>query len=944
MIQCLKKKRTGFSLLPALLLFLCFRSTNAYMPPDIDHAAVIRSLNKTTLEKGRQIYIKSCIACHGASGSASNPQARSFSKDHLRFGNKPYDMWRTVSNGAGLMAAQTWLSPAERYYVIQYIRETFMKRSNPGQYFKITDDYLSTLPKSQRSVGEQLAITKKEALKGSQQYGQEWFQHNKSNYGTAIHSQLKDHATSALTLLLDNNVKLSYNLLRMGVAAVWQGKLNLADTKYNKYRGEGQPFIQGKEIEGLDLWQWTYDDKMDSLQNSTGIRAPLPVEYLDYHGHYAYKKDIVLSYSIVGRNVLEFPQAITVAGKIILSQTLYISPGESAQKIYIGHLKNGEKGNNKGITTLMNPKTNKFIAAGIISLNKNIKCEVDDHNRIVMTVPAGSVPFTLQVLRTSGSNQKELLSFTAYEKRQSAKEELPVLEEMIKGGPAQWTKKVKTEGELNVNKAHFDPLFREDSDRTDPKKGVPIPKDYPYTIDNIGLPFVNAYNAWVRPACLGFKRDGSLVIGTYTGDVWMATGIDSTLKNIVWQRIATGLFECMGLKVVKDNIYVTTRNGIVLLHDLNGDNETDFYENFHSDNDVSSFFHAFNFGLETDSKGNFYYAKVGEYTDNKDPGNVIKISPDGKKWESIATGFRVNNGITITPDDRIFVSDNQGDWEPANKICLIEKNAYYGYVPNLISGNDWSPDGRKFTKDQLVNGVISPAIVKVPDTFHQPVFWMPQEFDNSPGGGVWSDKSWGPLGDQFIHTSYGTGWVYYFLTHKVDSITQGAMISLPFQLEAGIQRAAVNPVDKQVYVVGLTGWDDPEAVKYGVLSRVRYKGGEGHLIKDAEVVKGGIKLTFNFKLDDTDTKNVSNYDISQWNYKWTSNYGSAHYSIREPGKEGEDKLAVKKAVPGDDGRSVVLNIPGTNPAQTVRLRFEVKGEDGVKVKDFVYLTINKVPE
>ncbi|MBZ5859358.1 DUF6797 domain-containing protein [Flavihumibacter profundi] len=937
-------KLTRFLLLPALILVLCFRSAISNDPPDIDHAAVIKSLNKTTLEKGKQIYERSCIACHGAKGSSSYPQARSFSRDVLRFGNKPYDMWRTVSNGAGLMAPQTWLSPAERYYVIQYIREAFMKKSNPGQYFEISDEYLAGLPKSQRSAGQELATTKMEALKGSQKYGQEWFRNHKSNYGTAIHSQLKDHTTAALTVLLDNNVNLSYNLLRMCTTAAWQGELNLATTKYKNYRGEGQPIIQGKEFEGLGLWQWTYGDQIDSLQKSTGKRAPLPEEFLDYHGHYAYNKNVVLSYAITGRDILELPQALKIDGKIILSQTLYVSPGQSEQKIQIGFLPNGKQGNTNGIQAIINPKTNHFIAAGFISSNKEIRCEVDNRKRIVLTIPASSESISVQVLRTAGTDHKDLLSFTDYVKKQRAGNEPPVLQKLTNGGPAQWTKTVKAVGELNANRAHFDPIYREDSDRTAPKKLVPLPIDYPYTIDNIGLPFDNAYNAWIRPTCLGFKSNGSLVIGTYTGDVWIANGIDNTLKNISWQRIAAGLFECMGLKIVNDKIYVTTRNGIVLLHDLNGDGETDFYENFHGDHDVSSFFHAFNFSLETDSQGNFYYAKPGEYTDNKDPGNLIKVSPDGKKWESIATGFRVNNGVTITPDDRIFVSDNQGNWEPANKINLIEKGAYYGYVPNLTGGNEWSPDGRKFTKDEVTDDVISPDIVKVPDSFHQPVIWLPQEFDNSPGGGVWSDKSWGPLGNQFIHTSYGTGWIYYFLTQKVDDITQGAMVALPFQLDAGIQRAAVNPVDKQVYVTGLTGWDDAQALKYGVLSRVRYKGGEGHLIKDAQVVHGGIKLTFNFRLDGTDAKNLSNYAISQWNYKWTSRYGSAHYSIRQPGTEGEDKLPVKEATICDDGKSVLLAIPDIGPAQTVRLRFEVKGEDQVKVKDYVYLTIHKIPQ
>lgn len=927
----------------AAVIIASFVSARLDSPPDIDHAGILKKLNKTTLEKGRQLYATSCMACHGADGTASLPQARSFKKDKLRFGNKPYDMWRTITNGAGAMPAQSWLKPEERYYVIQYIRETFMKKSNPSQYFAITDAYLTALPKAVNTPAEQQRITKTEALQGVLKYGQEWFEKHESDYGTAIHSQLKDHGSGILTIRLNNNVNLSYNLLRLGTVAAWKGKLNLSETKYKKYRGEGSPVVQGKELEGLDIWQWTYDDKIDSLQKATGVRAPLPAEWLQYHGHYAYNKDVVLSYTVNGRAILEYPQATALNNNTVLSQTLFVSPGK-AQKIYVGYKKDGKASGDSLITTLTNPQTKAFITTAFISTNKNIHIEVDDQQRLVLTIPESDYAFTLQVMRSSGKDIQALSSFRTYVKDKGRSRPLPDLALMLHGGTAQWTSRVKTTGALNAAGPHFDPIYSKDENKTNPAKAVPLPADYPYAVDNIGLPFNNPYNSWIRPTCLGFKNSGDLVLGTYTGDVWVASGIDNTFTNISWQRIAAGLFEPMGLKVINDSIYVTTRNGIVLLHDLNGDGETDFYENFYADKDVSTFFHAFNFGLETDSKGNFYYAKTGEYTDNKDPGNVIKISKNGKKGESIATGFRTDNGITLTPDDRVYVSDNQGNWMPANKISLVKPGGYYGYVSNLFDGGGgWSPDGKHFTKDEVTeDGEIK--LVKVPKTYDQPALWIPQEFDNSPGGGVWSSKSWGPFGDRFIHSSYGRGWLYTFYPQDVDSITQGAMIALPFQFEAGVQRVAVNPADGQIYTTGLTGWDDGVATKYGVLSRVRYKGGEGHLITGVQVVKEGIQLKFNCSLDEATVKDTSRYNIIQYNYKWTSRYGSANYSIKNPGKEGEDRLAVKEALVSEDGRSVVLHIPDIGPAQTVRLRFEVKTKDGAVIKDVVYLTIHKVPE
>ncbi|HTE30375.1 MAG TPA: DUF6797 domain-containing protein, partial [Chryseolinea sp.] len=683
------KKFLVLTLIASCVIALFF-SGIAYMPPDIDHGKVIRSLNEETLKKGKEIYNRSCMTCHGKDGTASLPQARSFNKDKLRFGNKPFDMWKTISYGAGMMAAQTWLQPAERYYVIQYIREEFMKTSNPRQYFKITDGYLAKLPRSQKTIEEQNAVTKRQALKGSLKYGQEWFMYHKSNYGPAIHSQLKDHTTAALTVSLDRNVLLSYSLLRMGSVAAWQGKLNLSDTKYNRYRGEGEPFIEGKELDGLGLWQWTYNGKLDELNKSIGVRTPLPEDFLKYHGHYRNGKDVILSYSIDGREVYELPKALGDKNNIVVSQTLKIGAGDE-QKIYIGQLQDSNAAYKNGVMSYAGKYSakggvtgnvlvsqingakgkSKFVAAGVVGNTDNLQWEVDDANRLALTIPSSDHDMTIDVLRLSGKTQAELQNFVLYVKNASSAGNIARIEKLIQGGPAVWTKHVIVKGELDVARPHFDPKYFEDEDKTNAKKLVKLPAGYPYTVDNITLPFDNAYNAWIRPTALRFTEDGTLIIGTYMGDIWRATGIDSTLKNIEWQRIATGLFEPMGIKVVNDQVYVTTRNGITILRDLNGDNETDFYENFHSDHDISAFFHAFNFGLETDKEGNFYYVKPGQYTNNRDPGNVIKVSPDGKKWESIATGFRVDNGITITPDDKIFVSDNQGNWTPANKINYI---------------------------------------------------------------------------------------------------------------------------------------------------------------------------------------------------------------------------------------------------------------------------------
>ena len=59
-----------------------------------------------------------------------------------------------------------------------------------------------------------------------------------------------------------------------------------------------------------------------------------------------------------------------------------------------------------------------------------------------------------------------------------------------------------------------------------------------------------------------------------------------------------------------------------------------------------------------------------------------------------------------------------------------------------------------------------------------------------------------------LNTSFGKGWAYYLMFDEVDGVTQAAAAALPFQFEAGTQRVRVNPADGQIYLTGLTGWDD----------------------------------------------------------------------------------------------------------------------------------------
>ena len=56
-------------------------------------------------------------------------------------------MYRTLTDGFGMMAAQTWMVPQQKYDVIHYIREAYLKPGNSSQYIRVDDFYRAQLPK-----------------------------------------------------------------------------------------------------------------------------------------------------------------------------------------------------------------------------------------------------------------------------------------------------------------------------------------------------------------------------------------------------------------------------------------------------------------------------------------------------------------------------------------------------------------------------------------------------------------------------------------------------------------------------------------------------------------------------------------------------------------------------------------------------------------------------
>jgi hypothetical protein len=379
------------------------------------------------------------------------------------------------------------------------------------------------------------------------------------------------------------------------------------------------------------------------------------------------------------------------------------------------------------------------------------------------------------------------------------------------------------------------------------------------------------------------------------------------------------MFQPLGLKIVKEKIHVICRDQLTVLHDLNGDGEIDFYECLNNDHQVTEHFHEFAMGLQTDADGNFYYAKSGCHGKAAvvpHHGTLLRISPDGSRTDILANGFRAANGVCLNPDGSFVVTDQEGFWNPKNRINWVTLNPdgrpnFYG---NMLGYHDVTD-----TSDEAM----------IP-----PLCWITNAFDRSPAELLWvtSDR-WGPLQGSLLNLSYGYGKVFLVPHEQVGDRMQGGMIELPIPaFPTGVMRGRFHPQDGQLYLCGMFAWAG-NATQPGGLYRLRATGRLLHLPVELHATRSGLTLTFTEPLDPA-ALDVKNLQVKTWSLKRTANYGSKHFDERTATIRGTTLSA--------DAKTLTIDIADLRPTWCMEIVYSLRSATGAPVQGTIHNTIHTV--
>ena len=490
---------------------------------------------------------------------------------------------------------------------------------------------------------------------------------------------------------------------------------------------------------------------------------------------------------------------------------------------------------------------------------------------------------------------------------------------------------VLSESEIKVMLEYIFSLKPKVKIENDPELQVTKPKPEEYKRPGYGAPLegvhpsydlatIRKQNFQPRVGGLAFLPDGRLLVTTWdiVGGVYLLEGVETgDTSKIKIKLIASGLAEPLGITVVNGEIYVLQKHELTKLVDVDGDEIIDEYQTICDGWQVSGDFHEFAFGLVY--KDGYFYATLslamrlmsGE-KQKPDRGKTIKIGMDGS-YEWINYGLRTPNGIGLGIDNQIFITDNQGEWIPGNKLIHVKKGEYHGMPWGL-------PDP------------------KSPPPTALPAIWLPEdEIANSPSQPVLMED--GPYKGQMLHGDVTHGGIKRDFLEKINGEYQGAVFRFSQGFEAGVNRLCWGP-DGALYVGGLGmvgGWSWKEK-QYG-LQRIKYNGKPTFEMLAVRAKHNGFEIELTEAMDPGQEIKAPDFLVQQWWYLPTDNYGGPKMDL--------EKLEIEKISLSKDRTHILLEIHGLKKEHVVyfRLPETLKSATGQSLwSSEAWYTLNNIPE
>jgi len=477
----------------------------------------------------------------------------------------------------------------------------------------------------------------------------------------------------------------------------------------------------------------------------------------------------------------------------------------------------------------------------------------------------------------------------------------------------------------------------------------------------------------IMPSAFAWNAQGQLLFPTLKGQVFQAIDLDGDQMEESLRLIADGLASPYG--ILTDNskgnfIDVAAKDGLLRLLDIDKSGRAARIDTIASAWGCTDDYHDWTVGLIRDDAGNYFVALPCQQDQRSEAaakyrGQILKLVPRQPTHyntlqfdiEVISAGHRFPMGMARNRDGEIFVSDNQGNYNPFNELNHVRKGAHFGFINALEKEQGFKPPPlaepaidipHPWTRS--VNGICF---------LETPVGWdrrvgpasgasagpPAQQSNGGPAAAAalsHPTKIFGPLEGQLVGCEYDTRRLIRMSLQKVGNMFQGAAYPFslpPEEVEKGLLGpivCAVKPTTGELYVGEIrdSGWGAGNNIGQIVTMKIepdKLPCG----IAEVRATATGFTIDFLQPVDRIKAADAANYSLESYRRESTPAYGGPDIDRRI------EKVAGADVTP--DGKRVTLTLPQLRAGHVYELKLRNLAPGGTFFPDEAHYTLRKVP-
>ena len=447
----------------------------------------------------------------------------------------------------------------------------------------------------------------------------------------------------------------------------------------------------------------------------------------------------------------------------------------------------------------------------------------------------------------------------------------------------------------------------------------------------------------IMPTGLAWRPNGELLVSSLKGRVWTVRDTDDDALEDQITPFSDELAAPYGLAATDEFVDVINKYGLLRLFDDNGDGRADRHVTIASGWGHTTDYHDWAVGLPSDANGNYYVA-IPCQQDKRSVaaarlrGTVLKLvprtptteNPQAFEIETITAGHRFPMGIAINQAGHIFVTDNQGNYNPFNELNHVRPGKRFGFI-NLV---DRKPDFKP---------TLTPPAIDIPHPWTRSVNGICfLETPASVRARIAGDL-FGPFEGHLVGCEYDTRRLIRMSLQQVGDTMQGA--AYPFSYTEppsgppflGPLVSSISPAG-DLYIGGIrdSGWGGANNI--GELVRLRpIPDALPCGIAEVRATNRGFVVQFTQPVNAQRAADVANYALASYTRVSTPAYG------------GDDKQrrveSIRKVELADDALSVTLTVDTMRAGFVYELNIKDLSPDGSAfIPSQAHYTLRVIPE